>query len=699
MNKNKSTKIITFLLVTLLSVSLSLLIYFLAEDSENIVYDYLFKRFQRHSKTEDPVIVAIDQNTLNYFRNNLQIIWPWPRDIYQPMVDYLNYCDAKVISFDILFTSPGIDRMNIGGFYSDSLFANAMKKANKTTLAMQFEDSTLTATDEIVAGYLKNHDNFPMPLFHSFQKASLPIPMFQKATNLLGAVNIPDAGSGIIRKLPLLFEYQGKIVPHLALSTYMIGNGVSELNYDAETNSVVAGDLKIPVDKEGNYLINWYGKGGVNNSFHYYSFANLLIASVQWKRGVKPDISPQELRGKTIFVGAVAAGLLDMKSTPVSSEEPYPGIEIYATMYKNFQQRDFIATFPAPGWILLLMIILTANAAIWKSERFGLATSTSIFLILFPLIFSVLLFRYFALLFPVIAFESGLFFNLIVSIMIEYFWAGKRNRKLRKNFSRYLEPRLVKMIADSPEKIETAGDEVVATVLFSDIKDFTKMSARLSSKKTVNILNNYFEEGEKLIFKNNGMLDKYTGDGLMALFGIPVPDKNHALSACNTIIDFANLKTINVDEKNMELQTRIGVHTGPLVAGNIGSSRRVDFTAIGSTVNIAARLEQVNKNFNTTNIISAETCDLVNRYFVCRDLDYYRVRGIKKPLHLYTVLCKKEKITPELKELLQLHDRGLYLYRNGDTKAAIREFKKLKQKFPHDKIVDYFIKKSLRKQK
>ncbi len=686
-------KLITSFLVIFISLLTSFIIVIRYSNVEYNFYDMLYNNFRENEVEDDPVIVAIDQNTLNYFRNSLHIIWPWPRDIYQPIVNYLDACDAKAIAFDILFTSPGIDRMNVDGSLTDSIFARTMNLSGKTTVAMQFEDSTLTLSDELVAGYLEKEEKTPARIYHQYDKASLPIPVIQNNTELLGAVNIPSASSGIIRKLPLLFEYHGKVIPHLSLSTYMLAHDVDKIEFDETNNKIIAGQLQIPVDHNGNYFINWYGEGGVNSSFKYYSFANLLKSAVQYQRGLTPVIPPRVFREKAVFIGAVAAGLLDMKSTPVSASDPYPGIEIYATMYKNFIKKDFIHTFPVFFWFIILFGFLIIKTTVWQSERFVPATIVSSVLILLPLALSIYLFRYHEILFPVIAFEAGLFLNLVLSVTIEYFWAGKTNRKLRKNFSRYLEPRLVKMIADSPDSVETAGNEVIATVLFSDIKDFTNLSETLSSQKVVNLLNQYFEEGERVIFNNKGMLDKYTGDGLMALFGVPVPDKDHAISACNAIMEFNKLKNIEMAGREFNLVTRIGVHTGPFVAGNIGSSRRVDFTAIGSTVNIAARLEQVNKVFNTNNIISAETCDLVNNYFVCRDLDYYRVKGIEHPLHIYTVLCKKEDINWEIEELMTLHQKGLAHYRAGKLKDAGVVFQKILGEFPNDKVSEYFLKK------
>ena len=658
----------------------------------------LYEKFRRYKQDDNPVIVAIDQNSINYFRSHRHLIWPWPRDIYQPIVDYLAYCNVNVISFDILFISPGIDRTNVDGNYSDSLFALSMKKAGNTSLAVQFEDSTLTQTDSLINGFLENPGVLPNWISHKFDKASLPISVFQKSTKLLGAVNIPDVSSGIIRKLPLIFQYNDKIVPHLSLSTYMLSKDIHEISFDENTNSIVVGDLKIPIDNEGNYIINWYGKGGVNQSFKYISFANLLRSSIQWLSGNSPEISPEMLKGKSIFIGAIAAGLLDMKSTPVSGNSPYPGIEIYATMYKNFQNRDFIKSFPQSIWFFLTIILISLNSYAWHNKKINISIISSFCLFLFPLLFSIVLFRYFNILFPTIALDAGLLSNLVITVALEYFWAGKKNRKLQRHFSRYLEPRLVRLMAESPESVNTSGNETVATVLFSDIKDFTKISSTLSSKKIVDILNKYFEKGEQIIFKHNGMLDKYTGDGLMALFGLPVFHKNHALSACKAIIDFNLLQEIEVNPGDfLNLKTRIGVHTGPLVAGNIGSSRRVDYTAIGSTVNIAARLEQLNKQFNTTNIISSDTCELVNSYFICRDLYYQKVKGIKKPLHIYTVLCKSEESTVDLKDLLHLHNSALQYFRDTDYKNAKMTFEKLRERFPHDKIAEYFIRKCIRK--
>ena len=684
-------KIRTSILVILAAIATSVIILTFFPDVENVFYDMLFRRFRDFEVDEDPVIVAIDQNTLNEFSH---IVWPWPREIYKPIVDYLDHCGAKVISFDILFTTPGVDRVNSGGAIGDSVFASSMTNCGKTTLAMQFEDSSLTKTDKMFDGFLEFDKNIPAEIYHAYDKASIPIEVFQRNTEMLGAVNIPSTSSGIIRKLPLLFQYQGKVIPHLSLSTFMLAHNIRKLEFNSKSNSIVAGSLEIPVDGEGNFHINWYGQGGVNNSFRYYSYANLLKSAIAWETGGKPIIPPEKLRGKSVFIGAIASGLLDMKSTPVSSSEPYPGVEIYTTMFKNFENQDFLHHFPIIIWFVILIAFFVIKSTVWQSEQFIPAILTSMVLIIMPMIFSIYLFKFYSILFPVVAFETGLVLELVLSISIEYFWAGKNNRKLRKNFSRYLEPRLVKLMADSHGTFETEGNEVVATVLFTDIKGFTTISSTLNSKKVVKMLNNYFEEGEKIIFANNGMLDKYTGDGLMALFGVPVPDQHHAASACNTILDFNSQQEIEIDEgRFQQITTRIGVHTGPLVAGNIGSSRRVDFTAIGSTVNIAARLEQVNKPFNTTNVISADTCDLVNKEFVCRDLDYYMVRGISEPLHIFTVLCKRENINSEIEELLEMHEAALVEYRNEDLKKAEESFLNILEKFPNDSISDYFVNK------
>ena len=690
-NKQIRRKIQTSVLVIFVSIITSVIMLTFLSDVENVFYDMLFRNFRDFEIDEDPVIVAIDQNTLNEFSH---IVWPWPREIYKPVIDYLDYCGARVISFDILFTTPGVNRVNSGGAIGDSVFAASMVSCNKTTLAMQFEDSSLKETGELHDGYLKINPAIPNEIYHRYDKASLPIKIFQENTALLGAVNIPSTSSGIIRKLPLLFEYQGKVIPHLSLSTYMLTNNISSLGFNKRTNSIIAGNLEIPVDEEGHFHINWYGKGGVNQSFRYYSYANILKSAIVWETGGEPIIAPEKLQGKSIFIGAIASGLLDMKSTPVSSSDPYPGVEIYTTMFKNFAHSDFLHHFPIFFWFVVLIAFFIIKTTVWQSENFILAISISLILILMPMIFSIFLFRNFSILFPVVAFEAGLILELVLSISIEYFWAGQKNRKLRKNFSRYLEPRLVKLMADSHGTFETEGNEVVATVLFTDIKGFTSISSTLNSKKVVKMLNNYFEEGEKIIFANNGMLDKYTGDGLMALFGVPVPDQQHAVSACNAILDFNSQQEIEIDNGRFQsITTRIGVHTGLLVAGNIGSSRRVDFTAIGSTVNIAARLEQVNKAFNTNNIISADTCDLVNKHFVCRDLDYYMVRGISEPLRIFTVLCKKENINEEIEKLIEMHDSALVEYRSLDFDKAEKSFMKILEKFPNDSISDYFVSK------
>ena len=690
----KYQKHIISIIITCCATLFCLLLNLSFPNMENINYDLLFKHIKKYEKVTNPIIICIDQNSLDYFQKDLQILWPWPRDIYGIITEYLDYCDVEVTAYDILFTSPDIERLNSDAFYADSAFTSAIDISDNIVLAAQLEDSTLSRMNPLIKSKAYSNITIPDKICANFPKASLPISQFQKSAASLGAVNFSTDEDGIIRKVPLFFKIQDELIPHLGLASYVIGKKIKSVNYDQLKNTLNLDNLSIPLTKSGKYIINWYGKGGVNNSFQYYSFANLFKSAMQWKMKEIPFIKPENLKSKAIFIGATAAGLLDLKPTPVSSIHPYPGVEIYATIYKNLLSQDFITDFSKFSWILIVFIFLFIQSKIWQSDKVVKPLIYSVILFTIPVILSIFLFKYHDKFLPIVSFEISMILTLIGSVASEYFLAGKKSRLIKKTFNRYLDPKLVKKMIDSTEDMNTAGKEINATVLFSDLQGFTSFSEKLSPQKTVEMLNNYFEKGEKIIFKNNGMLDKYTGDGMMALFGITSNNSDHAIEASQAALDFANLTFLtdqNGNDETKNLETRIGVNTGPLVAGNIGSSRRVDYTAIGNTVNISARLEALNKVFGTTNLISFSTCELANSIFVCRNLDYYNIRGTTEPLQIFTILCKKDKMNKETEKLLKLHNDAIASYHEKNLLDAKEKFNNLLKEFPNDSVAKYFI--------
>jgi adenylate cyclase len=256
--------------------------------------------------------------------------------------------------------------------------------------------------------------------------------------------------------------------------------------------------------------------------------------------------------------------------------------------------------------------------------------------------------------------------------------------------SRYLHPDLVHQISQSPERVALGGQEVEATVLFSDIYDFTTTSENLAPQELVTHLNAYFSDLTRFILDHAGMLDKYTGDGIMAVFGAPLSRPDHARMACRAALAHRQFSQ-NMKKQDgaphvipFHVGTRIGIHSGKIVAGNIGSQRRMDYTAIGDTVNLAARLESVNKIYRTNIIISEATFRQVGNEFVCRELDFLRVKGKTIPTRIYELLAYRTPGNAVSYPWVDSYQEALKLYRQGQWEKAYTQFKR----FSSGNIVD-----------
>ena len=656
--------------------------------------DLLYRNVNPEQHPDEVVIIAIDQNSLDYFQENSGILWPWPRDVYAITTDYLSHCGAKLIAYDIIFSSPDIDRLNIQAAYADAQFSEAMLRSGRVILATQMEDSTHNTLEPLVDHFsIEAQFTGPEQLVRRYPNLTLPIHQFQKGMAIPGAVNFFTDDDGVCRRIPLLYGYQQRIFPYMALAAAMLYTNESEITYDRKKQTFDIGDHSIPVDKNGMFELYWYGAGGPGNTFTYISYAQLINSYLQWINGEKPQIPVETFKDKAVFIGATAAGLLDLKTTPFSPIEPYPGVEIYATLFSNIIRGDHISHFGDGLWFFAAFLILVLLCVIWQNFKVWQASIISLIMFLVPLICAVFLFQYRLTFFPAVRSEIALIISVIGVLVVNYLAEGREKALVKKVFNRYLHPAVVDSLTRNSGEIEMGGMEIEATVLFTDLQDFTGTSELFAPHEIVQFLNDYFERVETIIFKNNGMLDKYTGDGIMAIFGAPVESKEHALQTCRAVLDFKALSKMSVEKagKKVPLITRVGVNSGNLIVGNIGSRNRMDYTAIGDTVNLSARLEGVNKLYGTQNIISKSTYDFVKDIIVCREIDYIRVKGRDKPLKIFTVIAERSDIDKKIRELLSIHNEALEMYRRKKYGNAIKSFSKVFRIQPDDSVAQVFI--------
>lgn len=689
-------KFILILSVSLGAAALTALL-FLAGVLEGLEYktlDARFHRFARQSEADtNIVIVAIDEESLREFKRN-NIYWKWPRDLYAAMVSHISKGRPKAILFDILFPDPDIDRLSSDGWETDSIFAGAVRDAGTVLIAAQLNrEESLIEEDNPLLDTLKWKplaEKLPREFVYDFPAGILPLPEFQRSAAGVGCVNYyDDPQDGITRRLPLFYAYNGAPILHMGLLGFMSATGAE--TFTAENGRVSAAYADIPLDSKGRYLVSWYGKGGpAGGTFSYYSFV-AVIHSFQQEMTGKPALLPSSaFKDKIVIVGASAASLFDLKNTPFSTNEAqYPGMEIYATVISNFLHGHHLIRSNAL-WILLVIVALSVVIAyaVIEFPRVWPGVSVAVAALVAWIAFCAVMFPAARVWVDLVAPVTAMVLSFTASAVARYQIEGKARRHLRSMFGRYLSPVVISEVVEKSESIELGGKTVHGTVFFSDLKDFTNISEKMLPHDLVTMLNEYFTFVSDIVMRHGGLLDKYLGDAVMAIYGAPVATGNHAADACRAALEIQNLfepKFQPVAGEKILLQTRIGINSGPMVVGNIGSSRRLDYTAIGDTVNLSSRLEGVNKSYGTNIMVSESAREAAGAgSFVTRELDRIRVKGKDKAVTVYELVGVPGAVPSQRLMHIERFEEALAAYRAKKFDKARRQFRAMLKDYPAD---------------
>jgi adenylate cyclase len=630
----------------------------------------------------DIVVVAIDDASIRNLSEVYRVNWPWPREFYGLVARYLSDAGARTVIFDMLFTEGEVDRVDVSADASERAFAEA-----------------IAATGIVVLGSVVEAGNgnggLPVPGGLSFENSGeLPLPEYTGLTSPIaslaehsasGVVNFLSDRDGTVRRMPLFFRVGDALYPQLAFAAYLTSTGDKVLRYDATRRELVTMQRTFALDREGNHTIFWYGKGGSGGSYRYDSFYDTLRSAVQAMGGETPVIPPEEYNGKYVVVCGTAPGLTDLKSTPFTPMAPYPGGEIQATLLDNYLNGRGLRVLAFDRLVLFSFIVSLIAAVAFASRSFRVAASTTSLLLFLSVAGSYLLFRHSAIsadfVFPIATVGLASSGAAIYRMVTE----GAARRQIRTVFSRYLHEDVINQIMKDPDKISLDGVECFGTVLFTDLQGFTTFAEDKTPRELIKVLNDYFQVLTDIVLDQGGMLDKYTGDGIMAVFGAPVELKDHARAACEVILAFRREKVnqmIPSDRGN--ILTRIGISSGPMVVGNLGSQRRMDFTAIGDTVNLSARLEGVNKAYGTTNMLSEHTWEQVKDDYYFRELDRIRVKGKTKPIRVFTLVDRPERVSGRVLAVEEAFEEALAAYRLKQWDDAIHGFEKVLELNPED---------------
>lgn len=640
---------------------------------ESRTLDYRFRRFDIADRADtNIVLVAIDNQSLDLFSKR-GISWPWPRDFYAHATDYFAGAGASAVLFDLQFYERDLDRDETDAAETDGAFAQAIRANGRVVLAAAL---TLDSADSGL-----DADAFALPLEGGVPAGALryrgvkaPTETLRAAARALGIVNIRPDRDGILRRVPLVYALGGAYYPQMGLSAWLLdGEKGSPIRFGRSRLHV--GGRSIPTDPLGRYLVNWYGSAGADRIFRTFSFSAVVQSASAVESGLAPGIAPETFRGKYVIVGATGSGIEDLIPSPFV--EPYPGMELWATVLSNLIHQDFIRA--APWWLNLMHAVLVAFLTFLLFTLLDPRVSHAALIVVLlyavgcgPILWAGYRFVL-SITMPLVGFVLAYAYTATASYVTE----GRSKRSIRKVFSRYVSPQVMERVLEDPESVTFGGDEVDATVFFSDLYDFMGLSEGRSPAALFELLNQYFDRFTRIILEHDGLLDKYTGDGVMALFGVPVAREDHAVLACRAALCHREL-ALRLSRSPgstqpaafLHLNTRIGISSGRIVVGNIGSSLRMDYTAIGESVNLAARLQAANKIYKTYIVVGPRTHELIGDGFVCRELDRVTLKGKSHPTVLYELVAEKGGEGPEGSERIGRYHDALTLYRQGEWGRA-----------------------------
>ena len=673
-------------------------------------YDLRFLSARSKKPSPSVVMAVVDEKSLDKEGR-----WPWPRSKIARLIDLLSQDGAKVVGFDITFVEP--DENNILDFIAQLEMKLDTYQGDNSLLKEFIDEKKLKADNDLILAKAIKNSKAEVVLGHFFymspdflddrlqpneilrrlariDNSKYPVSSYERsdpeadpfthayapesnletladAARSSGYFNmVPDREDGVVRRMDLVFKSGEELYAPISIKSVWNFLDRPQLvvkvaRYGIE--GIQMGERFIPTDEKGRMLINYLGP---EKTLPHFSISDILAQ--KFPDGTFTD--------KIVLVGATAIGVHDKRMTPVSSTGEYPGLEVHATVIDNILKEDFLYK---PEWTklydalaILILGLLTGFFIPRLSALKGISFASGLFIL--QIIITRTLFIRFGLWVNMV-YPSLILLLIYTSQTVYRYLTEERERKRIKGaFTQYVSSAVVQEMLKSPEKLKLGGEEKELSVLFSDIRGFTTISEDLSPEALVRLLNEYLTVMTNIILKYDGTLDKYMGDAIMAIYGAPHEQTDHPFKVCRSALEMMEgLNKLNekwIGEGKKTLNVGIGINTGIMVVGNMGSELRFDYTVMGDSVNLASRLENANKTYKTNILISETTYERVKAEFVCMELDKVRVKGKTQPVRIYQLLGDKKSSSMQMETIEAFHE-GLRLYEQQAWDRAIAVFR------------------------
>jgi adenylate cyclase len=652
--------------------------------------DMLMRFRGERPNAENVIMIKIDDYT------DKQIGWPIPRDQYGAVMTLLSNSGAKAVALDVFLTAKqDVDSTE------NALLIQYLSHAQNTYQVIGPFIPSKTEREQIsrknvdsAAYYVIGRFGIPAPREHHFPRAPFinDFPFSELAdvsTGVGHALLIPDE-DGVIRSMPLYIEYAGRLYPSigfaLAIQTLNIDPKQVRFEDTDEGTIVTAGSLVIHTGLWGEVLINYIGK---NESLPSISFYDVLVAAKERNKKFF-----EQFKEKVCIIGPTIRSIGDYYATPF--DESSAGFLTHANMYDMVVTNSFLT--PAPSWLqfIILLLITLAVGFMTHTRNMKIGILTLVAITFLFLICAIIAFNTAHLWFNMAAPLSSLLICFVTTVAYKAATEGHQRKLITSMFGTYVDSNVVRILINNPSLAKLGGEKHEITILFTDIKGFSSISEKVSEDVLVKLLNIYFTDMTNVVLANGGAVDKFIGDSIMAFWGAPLPDSDSAYHACMTAVlmqsQLDKLQTRLIKIGGIGIQQRIGVNTGLCIVGNMGSEQKKNYTVTGDPVNLASRLEGVNKQYGTGILISEFTQKKVGKRMVTRLVDRVQVVGKSEPVQIFELIGIADKpLDDARKYFLDIYEQGLKAYQERRWDEGIAFMAHALEKVPDDSVCQLYI--------
>jgi adenylate cyclase len=621
-------------------------------------------------------LILLDQPSLDWGSRENGLSWPWPREMYAAVIRFCERSGAKALAFDVLSTEPssyGVedDRQLGEAAASFGRLAASVFLGEESGSSSQWPASARAPNFEVTG--LESWLAGPGRAAVSRPRAAMPVDELARNAAVLADVALQPDEDGVYRRLGLFSVFDGRFVPNLGPAAFLAAHPGQKIRL--APGRLALDGLRAPLDASGKTLLRYRGPTGTHQAF---SAAAVIQSEIRLTAGEPPVIDGEKaFKDKYVFFGFSAPGLYDLRPAPVGGV--FSGVEIYATALDNLLSGDFMRAVPA-GLIAVLAAVLALAAGLTVSLLGGAAANlgASVLFLLIPVGLSFGLYAA-GFWLPVVVQELGVASALGLTLIVNYATEGRQKRFIKSAFSQYLSPAVIEQLIRQPDRLKLGGERRELSIFFSDLQGFTSISENLAPEDLTTLLNEYLTAMTEIIQAEGGTVDKYEGDAIMAFWNAPLAVDRHAERAVRSALacqeTLAGMRPGLKPRIHRDLYMRIGVHTGPAVVGNFGSHTRFNYTLLGDSVNLASRLEGVNKQFGTYTMISKATRDQVGEVFSVRELGRVAVVGRREPVTVFEPMS--HEVFQERARVYEGFGQGLGRFYQGDFSRALEIFSAL----------------------